>query len=191
MQAKMHSRRKVKFFAIIALIIVLLLLTMVFLSGCIQIKKKFKYDSSVIDPEAVTSILFFDFSFTKSSVSRGSFPIDKYSEVNEDGEYIVKSNEPDPIYTLPQEDIPTFLDELFAIRFVITYLIVLGAWDPAYKYGDYFIRVNFTDGSYYYIADRFFERRDANGAVKERKNPSCKKEKEFDNLVAKYLPVEE
>ena len=189
MQDNKQIKRKGKYFAIVSLIIVLLLLTVVFLSGCVRVKKEFKYNSSVIDPEAVTSILFFDYSFTEST-GGPSFPV---HPAFEQYGYSYDSNEPDPIYTLPQEKIAPFLEELSAIKFVSSYTFILGAYDPYYMFGDYFIRVNFADGSFSYIADRFYRPYDAEGQyiVGYYGNPACKTEKEFDALVAKFLPVEE
>ena len=127
MQNFKTTKRRIKSVVLSALFICFLLESVFLLSGCIVIRRKFKYDSSIIDPESVASISVYDFSNTEGT-----------------GGLTLPIEGAEAIYSLPQEDISFFLNELFDIKFEITYVFILAAYDPFYKYGDYYIRIDYS-----------------------------------------------
>ena len=120
------------------LILLLIVQTAIFASGCIAFTTKEKYGANEIEPEKVSSVDIYDISSYEHKFSGSSF-------LNDDIE---------PVYALPDDEIESFLSDLSGIIFKKTHIVfVLGAVDPSFHYGDYVVRINFSDGGFRLISD--------------------------------------
>ncbi len=141
--------------------IVLLLGVLFSLSGCIVLTFDKHYDD--IEKEQLTSVQFYDL--------RGD---ENFSNAL--------------LYTLPEDQTDAFLEELAEIRFEETMVIVLAAVDPSFEWGNYVLRLNYTDGTYALISSEGYgETCDANGEVIDINHYGCN-EKEWNSLIKKYIP---
>lgn len=92
----------------------------------------------------------------------------------------------EPVYTIPEEDIEDFLDDFSKLKFSDTIIIVLAAIDPSFYYGDWVVRINFSNGQYtFYSCGGYGETFDAEGNCISSTHFSCDDE-ELKNLVGKY-----
>ncbi len=136
------------------------------LCGCIAvpISKHYSYSSDEID-----SIQFYDLRSSESEIYPG---FDKSIK---------------PAYTLPQEDIDDFLIDFSNLEFSDSFFIVLAAVDPSFSYGDWVIRINFTNNQYtFYSCDGYGETFDDKGNCISSTHFSCSDE-DLDSLVNKYF----
>ena len=141
--------------------IVVLLGVLFSLSGCIVLSFDHYYDD--IDKEKLSSVEFYDL--------RGS---ENFSIAL--------------LYTLPEDQTDAFLEELAKIRFEETMVIVLAAVDPSFEWGNYVLKLNYTDGTYALISSEGYgEICDENGEVIDVNHYGCN-EKEWNRLIKKYLP---
>lgn len=121
----------------------LLLILALTLSGCIVIPRSRNFD---IPAEQVASVDIYDLR------SLGFDPGTGFH------------NEISPVWTIPPESLETFLRDFAALEFSDPLLIVLGAVDPSFFYGDWVVRVNYTDGAYtFFSCGGFGETFDATG----------------------------
>ncbi len=95
-----------------------------------------------------------------------------------------------PIFDIEEESIEDFFEDLGQIRFEDHLVFVLIPMDPVFSYGEWVVRINYTDGSYTLISDRGFgETYDDEGECIERNHYGCESE-EWLALIGKYVPEE-
>ena len=151
------------------LLILLIFVLIVSLSGCIIIPLRKHYD---IPSEEVTSVQFYDLRDPELSRSSG---FDTSLE---------------PTFTIPEENKEEFLDDFSKLKFSDTIVIILAAIDPSFYYGDWVVRINFTNGQYtFYSCGGYGETFDAEGKRISSTHFSCDNE-ELENLVGKYYEIE-
>ena len=151
------------------LLVLMIFVLIVSLSGCIIIPLTKHYD---IPAEEVASVQFYDLRNQDSA---------HYSGFNTILE---------PVYTIPEEDTEAFLDDFSRLKFSDAIVIVLAAIDPSFYYGDWVIRINFSNGQYtFYSCDGYGETFDAEGKRISSTHFSCDDE-ELKNLVIKYYETE-
>lgn len=140
------------------------LVLMVSLSSCIVIPRSKFYQ---ISAEEVTSVQFYDLRNVKS----GSSGFDKTCE---------------PVYSVPEEDLEHFLHDFSRLEFTDTILIVIAAIDPSFYYGDWVVRINFSNGQYtFYSCDGYGETFNSEGDCISSTHFSCD-DKDLENLIDKY-----
>lgn len=148
----------------------MVLVLIVSLSGCIIIPLSKHYD---ISAEEVASVQFYDLRNQESTAYSG---FDKTQQ---------------PVYTVPQEQTEEFLNDFSNLRFSDTIIIVLAAIDPSFSYGDWVIRINFSDGRYSFYSSRGYgETRDAESNFISSTHFSCDDE-DLENLISKYYNIQE
>ncbi len=92
-----------------------------------------------------------------------------------------------PVHTLDHKQHEAFLDDLGDIVFGQG-LILIAANDPSFSYGEWVVRINFTDGSFRFISCAGFgETFDASGELIESDHYGCDDE-EWNALIDQYLP---
>ena len=64
-----------------------------------------------------------------------------------------------PVYKIPADKNVEFLSELSKIEFSDSIVIVLAAVDPSFYYGEWTVRINYTDGSFELISSHGFGER--------------------------------
>ncbi|MBQ9081873.1 MAG: hypothetical protein IJY28_00015 [Clostridia bacterium] len=145
--------------------LVLIFVLMVSLSGCIIIPLTKYYD---IPAEEVASVQFYDLSGEEIPNESG------FDEVCE------------PVWTVPETDHEALLDDFSKLKFSDAIVIVLAAYDPSFSYGDWVVRINFTNGQYtFYSCGGYSETFDANGKWSSATHFSCDRE-ELEQLIGKY-----
>lgn len=150
------------------ILMAVILVSVICLSGCIVIPQGKYYD---ISAEQVSSVQFYDF---------------RNSEYGYDG----FDHSEEPVYTLAEDQLEDFLNDFSNLRFSDTIVIALAAVDPSFSYGDWVVRINFTDGSYtLYSCGGYGETYDADGNVASSTHFSCDEE-ELAELIGKYYSIE-
>lgn len=145
------------------LAVILLFSTLISLSGCIILTFDKYYDD--IDRDKLSSIEIYDL--------RGDRTFAEPS-----------------VYTLKEEQIDAFLDDLAKIRFEDMMIITIAAVDPSFEWGDWAARINYTDGTYMLISSGGYgETLDANDEVIDSNHYGCE-EYVWNNFVKTYLPEE-
>ena len=135
------------------------------LSACIIIPVKKYYD---ISAEEIVSIQFYDLRIQEGNGEPG---FDKIYE---------------PAYTLSEKDNEAFLDDFSNLKFSDTIIFTLVAMDPSFSYGDWVIRINFSNGQYtFYSSAGYGETFDADGNTISTTHLSCDDEK-LEELIKKY-----
>ena len=95
-----------------------------------------------------------------------------------------------PVYTIEEEKIDEFLEDLSDIHFSDTILIVLAPTDPSFYYDEWVAKVNYIDGSYSLIScDGYGEAYDANDQRIDSNHYGCDDE-EWKRFIKKYVPFE-
>lgn len=151
------------------LMLTLLLTVLVSFSSCILIPV-YKYHDD-IDAETVSSIDIYDLRSTQIHHSG-------FLETEQ------------PVYTLSEDQVDTFLADLAEIRFEDTIIIVLTPIDPSFNYGDWVVRINYTDGSYSLISSHGYgETFDQNNVKTDSDHYGCDDE-EWEDLIRGYIPNE-
>ncbi len=151
------------------LFVLLILAVTVSLSGCIIIPLTKYYD---ISAEEVASVQFYDLR-DQDSAHYSGFDASL-----------------DPVYTISEEDTEKFLGDFSKLKFSDAIVIVLAAIDPSFSYGDWVIRINFSDGRYtFYSSHGYGETFDAEGNCISSTHFSCEAE-DLENLVGKYYEVQ-
>jgi hypothetical protein len=151
------------------LFVLLTFVLIVSLSGCIIIPLTKYYD---IAAEEVMSVQFYDLRNQDSAHYSG------FDTILE------------PVYTIPEEDTEDFLDDFSKLKFSDSIIIVLAAIDPSFYYGDWVVRINFSNGQYtFYSCGGYGETFDAEGNCISSTHFSCDDE-ELKNLVGKYYETE-
>ena len=151
------------------LLVVITLLLMVFLSGCIIIPLWKYYD---IPAEEVASVQFYDL---------------RNLEWSERSDFATTL---EPAYTIPEEDKESFLDDFSKLKFSDTIVIALAAVDPSFNYGDWVVRINYSNGQYtFYSCAGYGANFDSEGTYLSSTHYSCDDE-ELENLVSKYYEIE-
>lgn len=140
----------------------------VFLSGCIIIPLHKYYE---IPDEEVASVQFYDLR------NRYSYDDDFHQTM-------------DPVYTLPEEETADFLKDFSKLEFSDAIVIVLAAVDPSFSYGEWVIRINFTDETYtLYSCKGYGETFDADGNRIDSTHFGCDRD-ELAALISKYYSAE-
>lgn len=151
------------------LLIPMIFVLIVSLSGCIIIPLTKHYD---IPAEEVESVQFYDLRNPELS---------HYSGFDTSIE---------PIFTVPEENKEEFLDDFSKLKFSDYIIIVLAAIDPSFYYGDWVVRVNFTNDQYtFYSCGGYGETFDSEGKCISYTHFSCDNE-ELENLVGEYFETE-
>lgn len=151
------------------LLVILCIVLLLSLSGCMVIPLSKYY---VISEEEVASVQFYDLRGEESEHYAG---FDKKCE---------------PVYTLPAEEHQAFLDDFSEMKFSDTILIVLAAVDPSFSYGDWVIRINFSNGQYtFYSSNGYGETYDGEGEFLSSTHFSCDEE-ELETLIRKFYTTE-
>ena len=139
------------------------------LTGCIIIPRYKRYDD--IDVEKVSTIEIYG--IHKSERITGS-------DVNADT----------LAYSLDENEFSDFLNKLSKIQFKDYILIVPGAVDPSFSYGNYVVKIKYNNGNYILISDGSFgESFDADGNRIDKNHFGCDDD-EWENLIFDYLPDE-
>ena len=93
-----------------------------------------------------------------------------------------------PVYKIPADKNVEFLSELSKIEFSDSIVIVLAAVDPSFYYGEWTVRINYTDGSFELISSHGFgERFDKNGEIADTHHWGCDSE-EWHEFISNYVP---
>ena len=163
----------------IALFLLLIVLSVISLTGCIGYFTDFYYDSNQINPENVSSIDIYDFSKT---------PEHKYAYYQQEFEEEV---EEEVEHALSSDQIEPFLTELAAIKFRTYHLVfTLAATDPSFRLGDYVVRINFSDGSFRLISDEDYNPVfDSDGKIIADDHNMVSSSDEWNAFISKYLPA--
>lgn len=150
------------------LLVLMTLFLFVSLNGCIIIPMTEYYD---ISAEEVVSVQFYDLRNSESTVYSG----------------FDKDHEPD--YTVPEEDKEKFLNDFSELKFSDTIVIALAAIDPGFLYGDWVVRINFSNGQYtFYSCGAYGETFDAEGALVSSTHFACDAE-DLEALIGKYYEI--
>ena len=93
-----------------------------------------------------------------------------------------------PAYTLPEEQKEAFLADLAEIKFTDYIIIVIAAIDPSFYFGDWVVRVNYTDGSCDLLSNGGYnESYDPSGELSDSNHWSCDDD-EWHAFIFKYIP---
>lgn len=142
------------------LLALLTFVLIVSLSGCIIIPLSKYYD---IPAEEVNSVQFYHYDPDTSSESDYNL-----------------------IHTVSEESKEAFLDDFSKLKFTDSIIITLAAIDPSFSYGDWVVRINFSDGQYtLYSSGGYGETFDAEGNCTSATHFSCDAE-ELEQLIEKY-----
>ena len=154
--------RKVKRFVLLMVVTFLLVST---LSGCIiPIFKRFD-----IAPRTVSSIQIYDL---RQSESRFS---DEFLQTET------------PVYEISKVNHLVFFNDLSKIRFY-NLMVIMAASKPKTVYGDWTVRINYTNGSYQLLScERWGQTFNSNGDEQSYHFFTCKEEKWL-ALISKYVP---
>ena len=96
----------------------------------------------------------------------------------------------EPVYTVPEEEREKFLKDFSTLEFTDTIIIVLAAIDPSFSYGEWVVRINFTNGQYtFYSCAGYGETFNAEGKRVSSTHFSCNDE-ELEKLIGKYYEIE-
>lgn len=92
------------------------------------------------------------------------------------------------VYTIEEDQMEDFLQDLSDVPFTDIIIIVLAAIDPSFNYGDWTVRINYTDGSYTYIScGGYGTTHDADGSLIDSNHYSCDTD-EWEAFIEKYVP---
>ena len=93
-----------------------------------------------------------------------------------------------PNYTLPEEQKEEFFEDLAKINFKDYIIIVLAAIDPSFYFGDWVVRINYTDGSFTLLSNGGYNvSYDPSGEHVDANHWSCDDE-EWYAFIYKYIP---
>ena len=146
-------------------LILLVLIISVSLCGCIIIPLSEHYEFTAAE---VTSIQFIDF---------------------RDPEITVGPELCEPVYTIPEGQKADFLADFSELEFSDTLVITIAAVDPSFSYGDWVVRINFTNGQYsFYSSAGYGETFDAAGECISTTHYSCEDE-ELEALISQYYEI--
>ena len=150
----------------ILLSVVLILSVICSLAGCMVIPV---YDNYQIPADKVASIQIYDLRICK--------------------EYTLRFLETEsPVYTLEEEQIPDFLNDLSQIRFNDEIVITIAAVDPSFEFDDWVVRINYFDGSYRLICCCAYGiYLDKNDEFISDNHYGCD-EAEWYSFISKYVP---
>ena len=147
--------------------IALILCLLVSLSSCIIIPLRKQYG---IDPEKVASVEIYD--------------MRNKNQYNSDGKFFAETETP----VCSVEKVADFLSDLSNITFTDSIIIVIAAIDPSFKYGDWVVRINYSDGIYSLISNAGYSQTfDANGEQIDSNHYGCESA-EWNELISKYVP---
>ena len=151
------------------LLVLMIFALIVSLSGCIIIPLSKHYN---ISAEEVDSVQFYDLRVQESAISP---PFYITSEAT---------------YTVPAENKKDFLNDFSKLKFSDTIIIALAAIDPSFSYGEWVVRINFTNGQYtFYSCAGYGETFDAEGNCISSSHFGCDKG-ELETLISKYYKIE-
>ena len=151
-----------------SVITALLLSLLLSLTGCIVIPLHGKYD---IDKTDLSSVQIYDLRNCETH------------------EYDFMEYDP-PLYTVADEQVDDFLKDLSKIRFTDHIIIALMAIDPSFYYGDWVVRLNYTNGTWALLSsDGYSETFDKAGRYISSNHFGCDP-KEWEKFVTAYLPAE-
>ena len=145
---------------------VLIILVSLNLCGCIIIPLYKNYNIAV---DEVVSIQFYDLRMVDD---RDSFYYDMESI--------------DPVFTVPEEEAGRFLNDFSKLIFKDTLIITIAAVDPSFSFGQWVVRINFTNGNYtFYSSAGYGLTMDAEGVRVSDTHYSCDEE-QLALLIMKY-----
>jgi len=137
------------------------------LCSCVIIPINKNYDD--FDLDSIASVEFYDLRQSRTS----------YSDF---------LNTATPAYILPEEQKEEFFEDLSEIRFTDYIIIVLAAIDPSFYFGDWVVRVNYTDGSCDLLSNGGYnESYDPSGELSDSNHWSCD-DGEWYAFIFKYIP---
>lgn len=150
------------------LLIALIVGLLVSLNGCVVIPLSKYYD---IPAEEVVSVQFYDL---------------RNREAGSDSEF---DSVHEPVYTVPEEEKVEFLSDFSKVKFSDTIIIAFAAIDPSFSYGEWVIRINFSDGQYtFYSCDGYGQTFDAEGNCISSTHYGCD-DAELERLIGKYYEI--
>ena len=95
-----------------------------------------------------------------------------------------------PLYTVADEQVDDFLKDLSKIQFTDHIIIGLLAVDPSFYYGDWVVRLNYTDGTWTLLSsDGYSETFDKAGKYISSNHFGCDPDK-WERFVTAYLPAD-
>lgn len=104
------------------------------------------------------------------------------------GVYEHTIDEKDPIYTLENSEIESFVRDLSKIRFYSPAGLLIGAVDPSFHFGELTAKIHFIDGSVLYLSDdNYCLWLNADESVKSAPHLAPDKD-EWKSFINKYIP---
>lgn len=96
-----------------------------------------------------------------------------------------------PAYTVKEDELDRFLEDLSAIQFSdVDIIFSVIPSDPSFSFDEWTVRLNYTNGSsYIFSCDGYGERYDADGNVIECDHFSCDND-EWNEFIGCYVPSE-
>ena len=148
--------------------VLLVFMCAITLSACIMIPLSKYYN---ISPDEVESVQFYDLRAQDVNHYHG------FDLIYE------------PVYTVPEEKMAEFLTDFANLKFSDTLIITIAAVDPSFSYGDWVVRINYSNGQYsFYSSGGYGETYDAEGNVITSTHYSCDKE-ELEELIGKHYII--
>ena len=151
-----------------SIIMVLILSLLLSLTGCIVIPQFKKYDINKAD---LSSVQIYDLRDCETH----------YSDFTE--------YDP-PLYAVADEQVEDFLKDFSKIQFTDYIIIGLLAVDPGFDYGDWVVRLNYTDGTWTLLSSSgYSETFDKAGKYVTSNHFGCDPN-EWEKFVTAYLPAD-
>ena len=165
---------KARKFLCLLLLLVIVTAALSSFFGCFTFDTDVYYDSRKIDADKVSSIEIYDLTVNRDG---------------EKGHWLLKDC--DPVYSIPEEQIKPFLDDLSKVQFRRVRLFIMcipAAIDPDFSYGDLIVQINYEDGHYRLLSDGGYnEVFDADGICTSADHNTCDHE-EWSLFIKRYLP---
>lgn len=93
-----------------------------------------------------------------------------------------------PCYTLSDNQLESFLNDLSDIRFEDTIIIALAAVDPSFSYGEWVVQIHYTDGTYELISSGGFGGTYSSDHERIDSHHFGCDEDEWSQFILKYIP---
>lgn len=162
------NRKKITVSSFLLILIMVLVFS---LSGCYVPPKEMYYTDLV--KEEIASIEIYDC----------SEEYDSYKSINR---YTI--DEKEPMFSLDDSQIESFLKDLSEIRFYTKGGLLIGAVDPSFNFGKRTAKINFLDGSALYLSDSdYCVWMNADGSSRTGHHLSPDKE-EWESFINSYTP---
>ena len=162
------QKRQIKIHRLFILTLIIFLLT-----GCLISHKTIYHDD--ISTEDVTRIEIYDCRSEVNSYDPATKGFHEYK---------------DPVCTLTDDDIASFLEDFGKIKFESKVYLIPAAQDPSFNFGKWVVRILFTDGaSSFYSSYGYNVTLDADGNSVSGDHSLCD-DTEWEALIAKYYSWE-